>query len=478
MANLLVVDDEKNIRAGLAKFLESSGHQVESVDSGARALALLAGKRDFDLVLTDYQMAEMNGLELLKHIKQHHPNTLVILMTAYGTIQNAVSSIKAGAYDYVTKPFSLQEIQHLLDRALEVKKLRTEVRELRGAIGGAPVLDTRSDLMVELFETARQAAASDATILLSGESGTGKNVIARQIHEWSLRRERPFVVVNCTTLSEHLLESELFGHMRGAFTGAVKDKPGRVEAADGGTVFLDEVADLAPPLQTKFLRFLQEQRFERLGGQQTIAVDTRIIAASNRDLQTEVSAGRFRADLFYRLNVMSLRLPALHERRGDILPLARRALKACARGANAPLVLSREAEQSLLRYDWPGNARELNNIVQRAAWLASGGEITAAALDIGGEQGCGNADRTGQIAMPDRADHAARAQQRDAGLDHDLKERERELILATLRVTAGSRKLAAERLGISPRTLRHKLQQLKASGVSVPGSHEQQLLSA
>jgi two-component system, NtrC family, response regulator AlgB len=265
MANLLVVDDEKNIRAGLAKFLESSGHQVESADSGARALAVLAGKRDFDLVLTDYQMAEMNGLELLKQIRQHHPDTLVILMTAFGPIQNAVSSIKAGAYDYVTKPFSLQEIQHLLDRALEVKKLRSEVRELRGAIGGAPVLDTRSPLMIELFETARQAATSDATILLSGESGTGKNVLAKQIHGWSLRRERPFVVVNCTTLSEHLLESELFGHMRGAFTGAVKDKPGRVEAADGGTVFLDEVADLAPALQTKFLRFLQEQRFERLG---------------------------------------------------------------------------------------------------------------------------------------------------------------------------------------------------------------------
>src|SRR5208282_2672836 len=341
MANLLVVDDEKNIRAGLAKFLESSGHQVESVDSGAGALALLAEKRDFDLVLTDYQMAEMNGLELLKKIKQHHPDTLVILMTAFGTIQNAVSSIKAGAYDYVTKPFSLLEIQHLLDRALEVKKLRSEVRELRGAIGGAPVLDSRSPLMVELFETARQAAGSDATLLLSGESGTGKNVLAKQIHEWSARRERPFVVVNCTTLSEHLLESELFGHMRGAFTGAVKDKPGRVEAADGGTVFLDEIADLSAQLQTKFLRFVQEQSFERVGGDRTIKVDTRIIAATNRDLEAEVAARHFRDDLFYRLNVITLRVPSLRERREDILPLAEWMLKSASiRNRRERMILS------------------------------------------------------------------------------------------------------------------------------------------
>jgi NtrC-family two-component system response regulator AlgB len=373
VAKLLVVDDEKNIRSGMARFLESTGHQVTTAECGPRALAALSVNNNFDLVLTDYQMAEMNGLELLKQIKQHHPDTLVILMTAFGTIENAVAAMKAGAYDYVTKPFSLVQIQHLLDRALEVRNLRSEVRELRSAIDGGSVLDTRSHLMVALFEMARQAAGSDATILLAGESGTGKNVLARQIHEWSLRHEHPFVVVNCTTLSEHLLESELFGHMRGSFTGAVKDKPGRLEAADGGTVFLDEIADLAPSLQTKFLRFLQEQRFERLGGQQTIAVDTRIIAASNRDLQSEVTAGRFRADLFYRLNVIPLRVPALRERPEDILPLARWFLvNASARNRRTGLELSPQASESLAAYSWPGNVRELRNVIERASVLSRG----------------------------------------------------------------------------------------------------------
>jgi two-component system response regulator FlrC len=329
-----------------------------------------------------------------------------------------------------------------------------------------------------LLTLAQRIAETDATLLITGESGTGKEVYARFIRDNSARSDKPFVAINCAAIPENMLEATLFGYEKGAFTGAQGAHAGKFEQAQGGTLLLDEISEMSLGLQAKILRVLQEREVERLGGTRTISLDVRVIATSNRDLPAEARAGRFRADLFYRLNVMSLRLPALRERRGDILPLARRALKACARGANAPLVLLREAEQSLLRYDWPGNARELNNIVQRAAWLASGGEITAAALDIGGEQGCGHADLTGHIAMPDRADHASRAQQGDAGLDHDLKERERELILATLRVTAGSRKLAAERLGISPRTLRHKLQQLKASGVSVPGSHEQQLLSA
>jgi len=373
MAKLLVVDDEKNIRANLAKFLESCGHQVETAGSGPDALAILGGYSDFDLVLTDYRMAEMNGLELLKEIKRRLPDTLVILMTAFGTIENAVACMKAGAHDYLTKPFSLAAIQHAVDRALEVRRLRSEIKELRGAIDGAPFLDSRSHLMVELLGTAKQAAKSDASILLTGESGTGKNVLAKQIHEWSLRREHPFVVVNCTTLSEHLLESELFGHMRGAFTGAIKDKPGRLEAADKGTVFLDEIADLTPQLQTKFLRFLQEQRFERIGGQQTIEVDARIIAASNRDLEQEVSAGRFRADLFYRLNVISLRVPALRERSEDILPLANKFLTAAsARNRRPGLQLSPEASAALAAYPWPGNVRELRNAIERATVLSRG----------------------------------------------------------------------------------------------------------
>ncbi|HTY56706.1 MAG TPA: sigma-54 dependent transcriptional regulator, partial [Candidatus Binataceae bacterium] len=372
----LVVDDEKNIRVSLAKFLESCGHQVATAENGPQALAALAKKDDFDLILTDYRMAEMNGLELLKEIKRRSPETLVILMTAFATVENAVACMKAGAHDYLTKPFSLASIQHAVDRALEVQHLRTEIRDLRGAIDGVPHLESRSPLMVSLFETARQAAKSEASILLSGESGTGKNVLAKQIHDWSPRRDRPFVVVNCTTLSEHLLESELFGHMRGAFTGAIKDKPGRLEAADTGTVFLDEIADLTSALQIKFLRFLQEQRFERVGGQQTIQVDTRIIAASNRDLEEEASAGRFRADIFYRLNVISLRVPALRERPEDILPLANKFLAAAsARNRRPALQLSPEALAALTAYPWPGNVRELRNAIERATVLSRGNII-------------------------------------------------------------------------------------------------------
>ena len=276
-------------------------------------------------------------------------------MTAYATVENAVAAMKAGAFDYVTKPFSLEQIQHLTERALQLQGLRAENRALRSAIDETPLLESSSAAMVRLMETARQAAASEATVLLSGESGTGKNVLARQIHRWSPRRERPFVVVNCTTLSEELLESELFGHVRGAFTGAIKDKPGRLEAADGGTLFLDEIGDLSAALQTKLLRFVQEQSFERVGGDRTIRVDVRIIAATNRDLRAEVAARRFREDLFYRLNVITLTVPPLRERREDILPLAQWLLTAASvRNRRAPMQLAPEAAAALKSYQLAG----------------------------------------------------------------------------------------------------------------------------
>jgi NtrC-family two-component system response regulator AlgB len=376
MAKLLIVDDEKNIRNHLSTFFETCGHQARTAESAEQALALIAGEGNFDLVLSDYRMAEMNGLELLQRIKRDNPLLPVILMTAYATVENAVMAMKSGAYDYVTKPFSLDQIQHVVARALEVQSLRAEVHLLRGAIEEQPLLESRSPAMRHLLDVAHQAAASEATILLMGESGTGKNVLARQIHQWSRRSKGPFVVVNCTTLSENLLESELFGHMRGSFTGAFKDKPGRLEAANTGTVFLDEIADLSAALQTKFLRFVQEQQFERVGGDQTIQVDTRIIAASNRDLTSEVAAHHFREDLFYRLNVIALHVPALRKRREDIQPLAERLLATAAIRNHRPgLHFSPEAILAIKHYWWPGNIRELRNAVERASILALGDEI-------------------------------------------------------------------------------------------------------
>jgi NtrC-family two-component system response regulator AlgB len=376
MARLLIVDDEKNIRSNLAAFFQSIGHDAQSAESGRQARAMIEAA-PYDLVLTDFRMAEMNGLELLIEIKKRRPESLVILMTAYATVENAVAAMKAGAFDYVTKPFSLEQIQHLVERALQLQGLRAENRALRNAIDETPLLESSSVAMVRMMATARQAAASEATVLLSGESGTGKNVLARQIHRWSPRDERPFVVVNCTTLSEELLESELFGHVRGAFTGAIKDKPGRLEAADGGTVFLDEIADLSGSLQTKFLRFVQEQSFERVGGDRTIRVDVRIIAASNRDLRLEVAARRFREDLFYRLNVITLSVPPLRERQEDIVPLAQWMLTtASVRNGRAPMRLAPEAITALKNHIWPGNVRELRNALERAAVLCRSDVIT------------------------------------------------------------------------------------------------------
>jgi NtrC-family two-component system response regulator AlgB len=376
MARLLIVDDEKNIRSHLVTFFESCGYEVQSAENGRRALELLEAS-PADVVLTDYRMAELNGLELVQRIKRQTPDVAVILMTAYATVENAVSVMKAGAHDYIAKPFSLAQIQHVVERALEMRTLRAENRALRNTLEERPLLESNSRAMRQLLDVARQAAASDATILLTGESGTGKNVLARQIHLWSRRADGPFVTVNCTTLSEHLLESELFGHVRGAFTGAVKDKPGRIEAADKGTVFLDEIGDLTPALQTKFLRFVQEQSFERVGGTQTFQVDVRIIAASNRDLPAEVAAHRFREDLYYRLNVIALRALPLRERPEDILPLAEQLLRSAAiRNRRRDFQFSPEAAAALTRYRWPGNVRELRNAVERAAVLATGESIT------------------------------------------------------------------------------------------------------
>ena len=445
--SVLVVEDDAALREALIDTLHAAGIAALAAGDAEEALQKMQTE-DIALVISDVHMPGPNGYELLTSIKQLRPDLPVVLMTAHGTVAQAVSAMREGATDYIVKPF---DAQALIDMARRQLAARVIPEELIAA-------DPESKRTVCL---ARKIAESDATVLITGESGTGKEVYARFIRDHSMRAAAPYVAINCAAIPENMLEATLFGYEKGAFTGASAAHAGKFEQAQGGTLLLDEISEMDLGLQAKILRVLQEREVERLGSTRTISLDVRLIATSNRDLPAEVSAGRFRADLYYRLNVMTLRLSGLRERRGDILPLARRAVQACARGGQAALSLSAGAEHKLVQHDWPGNARELTNIVQRAAWLASGGIIHAADLD------------TGIAGVGDEA--AAPIHAQEAGLDHDLKERERELILATLRVTGGSRKLTAERLGISPRTLRHKLQQFKAAGVSVPRVRDQQL---
>ena len=447
---VLVVEDDAALREALLDTLRAAGLTTLAAADAPSALQLLASE-DIGLVISDVHMPGANGYELLSSIKRLRPYLPVVLMTAYGTVAQAVAAMREGATDYIVKPF---DAQALIDMAQLQLAARVTPNELIA-------IDPESKRVVGL---ARKIAENDATVLITGESGTGKEVYARFIRDNSMRADKPFVAINCAAIPENMLEASLFGYEKGSFTGALAAHAGKFEQAQGGTLLLDEISEMDLGLQAKILRVLQEREVERLGSTRTINLDVRVIATSNRDLPQEVRGARFRADLFYRLNVMSLRLPALRERRGDILPLARRAMQACARAGQAALSLSADAESRLMRYDWPGNARELNNIVQRAAWLAAGGMIDAADLDTG-------------VTNPVAAQTAEPPAAQDLRLNRDLKDRERDLILATLRVTGGSRKLTAERLGISPRTLRHKLQQLKAAGVNVPRVHEQQFMA-
>jgi two-component system, response regulator FlrC len=452
---VLVVEDDAALREALVDTLRAAGLTALAAADAAGALQLL-GSENIGLVVSDVQMPGGNGYELLSSIKRLHPYLPVVLMTAYGTVAQAVAAMREGATDYIVKPFDAKCLIDMAQRQLAARVMPNELI----------ATDPESKRLVDL---ARKIAQNDATVLITGESGTGKEVYARFIRDNSLRADKPYIAINCAAIPENMLEASLFGHEKGAFTGALAAHAGKFEQAQGGTLLLDEISEMDLGLQAKILRVLQEREVERLGSTRTINLNVRVIATSNRDLPEEVRAGRFRADLFYRLNVMSLRLPALRERRGDILPLARRAIQACVRSSQAALSLSADAERKLIAYDWPGNARELNNIVQRAAWLAAGGIIDASDLDTG----IANAAPTPEPAHVQAAMPRAES---DTGLDRDLKDRERELILATLRLTGGNRKLTAERLGISPRTLRHKLQQFKAAGISVPRVHEQQFM--
>ncbi|TAL18744.1 sigma-54-dependent Fis family transcriptional regulator [bacterium] len=369
---VLVIDDDKNIRVTLTACLEAMGCSV--AEAANREAALLAmRRRSFDLAFLDLRLGNEDGLDLLPDILTENPNLEVVVITAHATISTAVKAIKLGAKDYLPKPFEPSQIRYVVERVMAVKKLETEVGDLRLRLGEAvPVedMETHSQKMLSAIEVLRRAADSDASVFLRGENGTGKGVFARALHRMSLRRENPFVVVNCPTLSENLLASELFGHSKGAFTGALRDQPGKVEAAQGGTLFLDEISEISVNLQAKLLRFLQDREFERLGENRTRTADVRIVAATNRDLEEAVKSGRFREDLLYRLNVIEITVPPLRERREDIILLAERFAAFFAQvGGRKPPGLSPESQSVLESYPWPGNVRELRNAVERAIIL-------------------------------------------------------------------------------------------------------------
>jgi len=379
--DILVVDDEPNIRRTLSLQLEGRGHRVRTAGSIEEAQREVAGRR-FDLALVDLRLGTGSGLDLLSWLRAEGAALKTVVITAYASIETAVEAMKRGASDYLSKPFGPLELDLALEKIAELSRLERKVQALEVDLTLAGEGDLEADLasespaMQSVLRQARQAAASDARVLLRGESGTGKGVVARAIHHWSTRRERPFVVVPAPALPAELLESELFGHARGAFTGATSSHPGRVTLAEGGTLLLDEIGDLPLPLQPKLLRFIQDREYERVGDPTTRRADVRILAATNRDLEQQVREGRFREDLFYRLNVLTLEIPPLRERRQDVRPLAERFLAFFGRQYHRPgLRLSAEALRLLLDYPWPGNVRELRNAVERATMLAEGPQI-------------------------------------------------------------------------------------------------------
>ena len=386
MGRILVADDHDALRRGLARGLAEAGHEVEEAFNGNAAIERLH-ESYFDVVLSDLKMGGSDGMDVLRTTRALQPTTAVILMTAFGSVNTAVEAMKIGAFDYVQKPFEIEEMEVKIEKALEMQRLKHELEYLRGTqqdiydfdriVGSSPALQ-------RVLDVVRKVAKSNTTVLVRGETGTGKELIAGAIHHNSLRNSRNFVKVNCAALQENLLESELFGHEKGAFTGADKQRIGRFEQADGGTLFLDEIGDMSPNTQAKILRVLQEHEFERLGGTRTLRVDVRLIAATNRDLSAMVQAGQFREDLYYRLNVVSIEMPPLRERKDDIVPLAGSFIRKFAGELKKKIEgLDHDAQKLLMRYNWPGNIRELENTIERAMLLAEGHSIAAGDLRLG-----------------------------------------------------------------------------------------------
>ncbi len=443
---LLIIDDERSTREGLRRALEHK-YEVATADDGERGFALIL-ERSFDLVLTDLRMPGMNGLELIKRVKTMENPPVCVMLTAYESVANAVEAMKAGAQDFITKPVNLDAVELTLDRCLAQRRLTQENRELKRELAAKYAFEKligNSPPMQEIMDTIRQIAPARSTVMLSGESGTGKELAARAIHQLSNRADRPFVTVHCAALARTLLETELFGHEKNAFTGAGERRLGRFETADGGTVFLDEIGEIDPSIQVTLLRFLENRSFERVGGNEALTVDVRLIAATNRDLKALVAQGKFREDLYYRLDVLHLHLPALRERRSDI-PLLLMHYLELFNGENGKQIaaFTPDAVSALVAYDWPGNVRELRNAVERMVVLARGTTITV--KDLPAEV------------------RAAAARDRDvaaavAASPLDLGAHERELVSKALRECAGNRTAAAVKLGISRRTMHRKLKE-------------------
>jgi DNA-binding NtrC family response regulator len=445
---ILVVDDDANARASLAELLESEGYETQTAADGFKALPKLT---DFapDLVLTDLQMPGLDGLGLMAKALEADFEPAVIVMTAHGAIETAVDAMRSGASDYLTKPLNFEELGITVQRVLEQRALKSEARQLRQRLAKRDRIENivgTSEPMTKLLETILQVAPSRASVLITGESGTGKELVAAAIHQHSTRADKPFIKLHCAALAESLLESELFGHERGAFTGAHTRRDGRFKQADGGTLFLDEIGEISPAIQVKLLRFLQEREFEMVGGNQTIKVDVRVIAATNRDLAKEVQEGRFREDLYYRLNVVSIETPPLRVRPTDIPLLALRFLHKYAEENGKTINgFSDAALAQLTQYRWPGNVRELENAIERAVVVC----------------------RHAEIRPQDLAAHVVKTEGRNSdGMPTmpgaTLAELERFAILRTLEYTGGSTSRAAEMLGISPRTIQYRLREYSA----------------
>jgi len=435
---VLLVEDDKLMRVTVEDALRAAGYDVVSFEQGKEALAAL-GEALFDVAVTDMKLPDLDGFDIVRAVCGTR-NAPVIVMTAYGTIQDAVEAMKLGAFDYITKPFDLEEFLLLVGRAIEVKKLRDENMRLKREIGKCfrmPNIVGESQVMKHVYSVVDRVAVTDSTVLILGESGTGKELIASAIHYQSGRKDKPLIKVNCAALPEGLIESELFGHERGAFTGAVKRKPGRFELADGGSLFLDEIGDLPQSAQSKLLRVLQERTIERIGGTESVKVDVRLIAATNKNLEDEVKAGRFREDLFYRLNVIPITLPPLRERREDIPALVVLFLERYGGRLGRTARFSKEALESIMSHDFPGNVRELENIIERTVTLSASDVINRDDLPpfVLRKENNGK--------MPSLSDVAAEA--------------EKEHILKILGGTAWNKTRAAEMLGISRKTLWEKM---------------------